>query len=87
MVEAKESLDVQSCSGQLPDTESPKLRPALQHLSEEAKLLAQRLLQCLAIDLKIDPQTFLNAHSGMLTGTRRVLVSGAQMSGSAVGFC
>ena len=69
VMEAKESLDIQTCSGSLPDSTTPKLRPAVQHLSDEAKLLAQRLLRCLALDLKIDPQSFLKAHAGMLTGT------------------
>ena len=68
-MEAKESLDIQTCDGRLPDSLTPKLRPALENLSDEAKLLAQRLLRCLALDLKIDPQSFLSAHAGMLTGT------------------
>lgn len=68
VMEAKESLDIQTCSGSLPDSTTPKLRPAVQHLSDEAKLLAQRLLRCLALDLKIDPQSFLKDHAGMLTG-------------------
>ena len=67
-MEAKESLDIQTCSGSLPDSTTPKLRPAVHNLSDEAKLLAQRLLRCLALDLKIDPQSFLRAHAGMLTG-------------------
>ena len=69
VMEAKESLDIQTCDGRLPDSLTPKLRPALENLSDEAKLLAQRLLRCLALDLKIDPQSFLSAHAGMLTGT------------------
>jgi len=68
VMEAKESLDIQTCSGSLPDSTTPKLRPAVHNLSDEAKLLAQRLLRCLALDLKIDPQSFLRAHAGMLTG-------------------
>ena len=67
-MEAKESLDIQTCSGSLPDSTTPKLRPAVHNLSDEAKLLAQRLLRCLALDLKIYPQSFLRAHAGMLTG-------------------
>ena len=69
VMEAKESLDIQTCDGRLPDSLTPKLRPALENLSDEAKLLAQRLLRCLALGLKIDPQSFLSAHAGMLTGT------------------
>jgi len=69
-IEAKESFDVSKIapSGVLPDAEVPKLRPSITELSREAGSLAQRLLRCLALDLQIDIEKFLHAHSGMLTG-------------------
>ena len=68
VIEAKESLDVLCTSKALPDNHVPELRSDLENLSTEAGSLAQRLLRCLALDLQIDSEQFLNDHSGMLQG-------------------
>lgn len=66
--EAKESLDVQTMAGPLPDLEAPSLRPSINSFVKEGVKLSQRLLRCLAIDLDIDEDAFLAQHSGMFAG-------------------
>jgi len=66
--EEKETLDVQGVAPScvLPDQELPNLRNALSDLTSQIKDLATRLLKCLALGLQIDPNEFLQQHSGIL---------------------